>query len=246
MWSISSRSLWQHGPSALFLSAMLYCLLKQRFGWAGFWLAASFTMRPSNAVAVVAITAYVFAYRREHALRFLGGASPVAAAFLGYNLLARHALFPMYFIAPGFAGGWHGDWDTLLAQLVSPSRGVLVFTPVFLASVYGIVEAFRRRWLFPLSPFLAGILLVHTGLIAGWMPGHTYGSRYFSDMTPVLVFFLIPAVLQWQSMSGAKRTGASAAFLTLAVNACGLGRAHSRTRSDIRCGADVERNAREC
>ncbi|MEO1370772.1 MAG: glycosyltransferase family 39 protein, partial [Acidobacteriota bacterium] len=64
-WSVSSRALWQHGPSMLFLAATLYVLMRARekepgvAQVAGLFLALAFAMRPTNALAVALLTLYV-------------------------------------------------------------------------------------------------------------------------------------------------------------------------------------------
>jgi hypothetical protein len=102
-------------------------------------------------------------------------------------------------------------------QLISPSRGLLIFTPVFLFSVAGIVVALRNRWIFPLTPYLASILVLHSLLISMWWPGYCYGSRYFTDMTPILMLFLIPVVNGWRATAGTRRIATGVAFILLAL-----------------------------
>ena len=69
----------------------------------------------------------------------------------------------------------------------SPSRGLFVFTPVFLVSLAGMVLAWRRRWCFPLSPYLAAIVVLHALVVMTIWPGHCYGPRYFADITHLFV-----------------------------------------------------------
>jgi hypothetical protein len=94
---------------------------------------------------------------------------------------------------------------------------LLIFTPVFLFSVAGMVLAWRMRWCWPLTPYLVAIILLHTALIVTFWPGHCYGPRYFADMTHLLVLFLIPAILYWRAMRGPARTVAAGVFLLLAA-----------------------------
>ena len=98
----------------------------------------------------------------------------------------------------------------------SPSRGLFIFTPVFLFSLAGIVLAWKRRWCGTLPPYLAAIVLLHTLLVVTIWPGHCYGPRYFADITHLLMFFLIPTILWWQKSAPPARTAYAAAFLTLA------------------------------
>ena len=102
-------------------------------------------------------------------------------------------------------------------HLLSPSRGLLAFTPIAIISVVGVFLAILRRWISPLSPYLAAILLLHTLVISSWWPGHGYGPRYFTDMSPLFVLFLVPTVLYWSKMQGAGRAAAAALFFALAL-----------------------------
>ncbi len=213
-WSIASRNLMQHGPTLLLLSLALYLILDGHDAIAALPLAMAFCVRPSNAISVAAFTVYVAVHHRAKLVAFVLWALPVAVPFFAYNLLVRHAFLPSYFYAtperyPALAG--------LAMHLVSPSRGLLIFTPVFVVSLAGIAIALRDRWCFPVTLYLVAILIAHTALIASMWEGHGYGSRYFADITYVFVFFLIPAILYWQKMGGRARTAAAALFFLLAA-----------------------------
>jgi hypothetical protein len=216
--SIASRNLFPHGLTVLLLSAALYLALAareepRRIRFAGLALALAFTVRPSNAISAAVFTVYVAVYYRRYLLSFVGWALPAAVAFFTYYLVVKHSLIPLYLgfqsRCPALAG--------LAMHLFSPSRGLLIFTPVFLFSVAGIMPAWRSRWCWPLTPYLAAIIVLHTVLIATFWPGHCYGPRYFADMTHLLVLFLIPAILYWREMRRPARTVAAGLFLLLAA-----------------------------
>jgi hypothetical protein len=219
-WSVASRNLFQHGPSVLALTAALYlCVLAEKrpelIRWAGLPLAIAFTIRPSNFISVLLLTAYVAVRHRRYFLKYLLWTLPVAAPFLADNWIERHSLFPTYYQwgAAGRMPFSFGFW----MNLVSPSRGLLIFTPIAAAAVAGMVVAWRRRWCWPLSPFLIAIVVSHMFLISSYWPGHSYGPRYWADISPLFLFFLIPLVAYWQTMSGRPRRAAAALFLTLAL-----------------------------
>jgi hypothetical protein len=220
VWANASRNLGQHGPSILCLSLTLYFLAAarvrpSRIAWAAIPLAVSFTLRPSNCISVAVLTILVAVHYRRWLLPYLACAAPVAALFFTYNLLARHSLFPRYyaFHAPEPFPPLEG----FLMNLFSPSRGLLVFTPVVLFSAAGMALAVQRRWFWPAAPYLIAVVVLHALLISRYWGGHSYGPRYFSDMAPLFVFFLIPAVLYWNKMQGGARRGAAAAFVALAA-----------------------------
>ncbi len=218
-WSLASRNLFQHGLSVLLLSAALYLVLLARdspalLPYAAIPLALAFTVRPSSAISAVVLTVYVAVHYRRYLVRFILCAAPVAAAFFGYQLTVRHSFIPFYVtehrtLYPEALG--------MALNLISPNRGLLIFTPVFVVSIAGMVIACRRRWCFPLVPYLIAILCLHTAVIAPIWPGHCFGPRYYSDMGHLFLLFLIPAILEWRKMQGPARTAAACVFLALAA-----------------------------
>ena len=198
-WSTASRGLWQHGPSILFLALTLWLLvLAEERPWmaalAGFPLAVAFTLRPANAVSVAVLTAYVLARHRPRLPGFLLSAAPVAGAFFAFSYTHYHLLLPPYFLARGGPAGTLGLHprmaEALAGNLFSPSRGLLIFSPVLALAVWGWL-----RLRHPLRPYLGAAVAAHWILIssfADWAGGHSIGPRYFSDMLPYLCFLLIP------------------------------------------------------
>jgi hypothetical protein len=219
-WSIASRNLMQHGLSVLLLSIAIHIAVVARerprlIARAAIPVALSFTVRPSNCIAVVVFTIYVAVHYRRELPRYLACAAPVAAVFFAYNLTVLGRVFPRYFLTPPMR---YPPVLGLAANLVSPARGLLINMPIVLFAVAGIWLAWRRRWLFPLSPYLAAIPVLHLFFIAPYWAGHCFGPRYFSDMTPFFVVFLAPVMLHRPEMpGGAWRHGAGAAFVVLAL-----------------------------
>ncbi|MEO8370374.1 MAG: glycosyltransferase family 39 protein [Candidatus Solibacter sp.] len=218
--STASRNLYPHGLTLLLLSAALYLLVKASkegdgaYALTGFLLAAAFAVRPSNAISCVLLTLYVAMHHRRHVLRVLAGATPVAILFFSYQLLVRHSLIPLYLAAPKNSNPF---WEGMAMNFFSPSRGLLVFTPVFLFAIAGMALACRLRWCGALPPYLIAIVTLHAIVIAVLWPGHCYGPRYFADVTHLLMFFLLPAILWWQGSASPRRTALAAAFLMLAA-----------------------------
>jgi hypothetical protein len=207
-WSTASRALWQHGPSMLLLAlAMLFALQSRRDGrWMaalGAALALAFYVRPTNAVAVAAFCLFTVAHHRKRLPLLLAGMAPVAIVFTIYDLrVYSSVLAPYSFVRRGPGGdlGWHPAMlEALAGHLISPARGLLVYTPLFLLAIAGMFlkppgEAARN-----LRPCLIAVVIGHWILIssfAQWSGGHCYGPRYFSDMTPLFVWFLIPVLLR--------------------------------------------------
>lgn len=221
-YSVAGRAIWQHTPSMLLLAIIIYLLLRAEerpvlAAWAGIPVALSYTVRPTDALFVVIFTAYVALRHRRYLIGYLLAAAPVAAAFLAFNYWVYHQMLSPYYQTPldGFLpANWPRLGVGLAGNLVSPSRGLFVFTPIFLFAVWSML---RGKWKTPLAPWLAALVLMHwmavSSYVACWWAGHCYGPRFFTDVTPVFVLFLIPYFRDWEGMSRALRI----AFVGLAL-----------------------------
>lgn len=226
-WSTASRGLWQHSPSMLMLTIALALLVGARerpalAAWSAIPVACAYVIRPLNSLAVVLVTLYVACYYRRYLIRYLVLAAPVAVVFLSYSYSVYHTWLPSYFTqrpwapAGGLAQGLFAD---ALGTLISPSRGLLVFTPMVVFSFWGMYRAIREGWLRPLTGWMAALLIAHWLLISLfrpiWWGGHCYGPRYFTDVTPLLTFFLIPVFERWSGKAAWFRQPSAVAFLVL-------------------------------
>lgn len=208
-WSTGSRALWMHGFSMLLLPAALWAMLRQRWAAAGALLALAFFCRPTNVVPLAFAALWALWQGRAQALRFAAGAVPVAAVFVAINFACYGSpLAPFFFVKrAGTASlGLHPRiGEALLGNLVSPSRGIFVFSPVFLFSLAGIWRWLRARETHLLGFYLAAVCTAHYLLMCGyedWFGGHSYGPRYMSDLSSLLTLALIPvlpALRSWWS-----------------------------------------------
>jgi hypothetical protein len=186
-------------------------------GWAGLPVALAYTVRPTDALFVIVFTLYVAVSHRRYLLYYLLAAAPVAAVFLAYNFSVYHAILSPYYHSD-LLGFYPRNWPrmamAMAGNLISPSRGLLIFTPVF---IFAIAAMLRMKWKTPLSPWLAVLALVHwivvSAYISNWWAGHSYGPRFFTDITPIFGLFLIPWFARWDTLSRFARV----AFVTLAL-----------------------------
>lgn len=197
--SVSSQALWQHGPSQLALTVSLYCLLRGRkeaywVALAGFPLAFAIIARPTNVIFGVTLVAYVLVYQRQYLWAFLvSGLPPLLFQFWYNSTYFGNPFRSQYSLLEA------SQWSTPLLEglggiLLSPSRGLLVYSPIFLFSLVGMGLALRRRE-DPLFHFLSvGViltLLLYSKWVM-WWGGWTYGPRLLADLTPVLAVLLCP------------------------------------------------------
>jgi hypothetical protein len=194
-WSTATRAMWMHGPDMLLLSvALLLALLSSRravlAGVMGLPLAFAFVVRPTNASAVVCFGAWVAWQRRKQLPLFLALGLAVGVAFL----LANKAMFGQWmhpYYQPDQFGQSTRFFEALAGNLVSPARGLFVFSPVLLCVFL------RRASLRPLEWAAVGTIVLHLILIsrfAHWWGGYAFGPRLFSDMVPLFIFLLLPVL----------------------------------------------------
>lgn len=201
-YSTASRAMWQHGPSMLMVSITLLLLIKARhrpalIPYAALPLAAAYIVRPTNVISVVVVSIYVlFCYRRQFVPFALLGLL-AAAPFVLSNLLLYDNWLSPYYLASRLKFS-PTMFEALLGNLVSPARGILIFSPVFLMIPVGAgLRAWRKRWTL-LDWTILAILALHWLVISSfphWWAGHSFGPRFFSDVLPYAVYFLI-AILE--------------------------------------------------
>jgi len=202
-WSMSSQTLWQHGSNSFFLALGTWILARApegldrvRSGACGFAFAAATACRPTSLVYLVAVAAYLLVAERRALAAYVAGAVPILAAIASYQW---YYLGSPLRSAQEETATWGGSFlEGLAGLLVSPSRGLFVFSPFFVFSLFGAVAAWRdRRYavLRPLTLAVAALLAVHAKWSV-WWGGDCYGYRVIADVAPALVLFLVP-VASW-------------------------------------------------
>jgi hypothetical protein len=210
-WAISSQALWRHGLTELSFSFLLWALFRvpdspSALCWAGLALTVATANKPLEAILIVAFLLYFVARRQwKNSLLFL--AAPVA---LGLLVLAIYLHFLGYlpgvysWAGMGLRGGLHSLFVSrlgagLLGSLVSPSRGLLVYSPWVAFAFWGAARLWKEKspgWSRLLIVALAAIWVVQMGG-TGWWGGWGFGPRYLTDLLPFFAWFLVPA---WASI----------------------------------------------
>jgi hypothetical protein len=169
---------------------------------AGTWVRS----RPRHAAAATAIVALFVAVLCAANLRWFGhplGALPLVQD-LNSRVHATGASFRLTF--EGFVG-----------LLVSPSRGLLIYSPVVLVAAAGVRRSFGEGWRSPLPWCCLALAAQYAlyGSYAVWWGGHTYGPRYLLDVLPVAV--PLAAVAMARPRWGRTATVAMAAALAWSI-----------------------------
>ena len=225
--STASRALWQHGPSMLFLALALFVFTRDTpsrrwMAGGGFFIAMAYVMRPTNALSVVIFSAWVLLRHRRFAAWYFLGAAAVALPWVTLNYHLYDHLLPPYYRQSGFFSPDSHFGEALVGHLLAPSRGLFVYTPVFLFSAVGLWRDLKAHKQFSLHVALGVIIVLHWIVVSSfavWWAGHSYGPRFFTDLTPYFVFLLIPVVdqLKWKTGGDRRFTGMFAAGVAVSL-----------------------------
>lgn len=222
MWSTATRALWQHGPLVLMFTIVMLLMVRARrrpalIQYAGLALAMGFVIRPTAAIAIVVISTYVLIFYRPWFLRYIGWAMVVAVPWFVFNYWVFGTMLPPYYAASRVAGP-SSFTEGLLGILFSPSRGLLVFTPVMVFAISGFVLSLRDPEQRPLHIAFALIVVGITSIIAawpeGWWGGHCFGPRFMTDVVPFLTYFVI---FNFYLPAGASRRAARWLAVSVAI-----------------------------
>ena len=219
-WSTVSRGLWQHGPSMLILSLTLYLILLAKenprlIQFTGASLALSYLMRPANALSVLLLTVFVLIQYKRYALLYFIWMAVIALPFTLYNFIIYHSFPAQYYVSWTFLKGKGDLWRALMGNLISPARGLFIYSPIILFSIAGWILKLKNRQLVKLDYFLCAIILLHWIMMSSiyeWWGGHSFGPRYFSDMLPYLAYLLIPVAAVMPSLKGIKKAAIVSVF----------------------------------
>ncbi len=199
LWPLASRTLWQFETVSFGCALAMYAWLRRSsdlgtaqvcLGAAGLALAGAARLEtaPTIAILVVGLIARVGLKRAAPALGIVASVAVVmmsahwvwfghllgAKALLQEQGLAAHAVTTTFNREP---------WTAAYGLLASPSRGLLVFSPVVLVAILGVPRVWRQ-------PFAAGEAwwtIAGAAQFGGycfysmWWGGHTYGPRYVMD-----------------------------------------------------------------
>jgi hypothetical protein len=210
IWTTSSQGLWQHGPSNLLIVCIILFLyqanrsrlLKQNtyIALVGLCCGLLYGIRPTNLVFVVTIIAYIVFVHRLKAIYLIAGTISLAPHIIwdlyyfnningAYDVIFKSANVSAYiFTIKHFS-------ESFLGILISPSRGLLIFSPIVLYAIPGLYIAFKNRQnneekLICCLTIANFILLASYGFYILWYGGWSYGPRFATDTLPVFCFLI--------------------------------------------------------
>jgi len=206
-WGLSSQTLWQHGPSQMLLAVSLYLVLlglkDVRFiKYAGLTLSLATLVRPTGIIPALFFTLFVFLRYRRELLKFIGFSLIPLIFQFWYNNEYFGGIFLHSYESQQFTN-WTGKFpEGFFGLWLSPSKGILPYSPIFLLSFFGIYLIWSNKAKFSkdillLFKFLSIVILIFT-LVMGrwvhWYGGWGFGYRMAVDVIPFLALFLLPVV----------------------------------------------------
>ena len=224
-WVISSQALWQHGMAQLLVIGALLLLTAPctapRALAAGLLLGLIAVNRPPDVILAAALGLYgLFWTGRRAALLVAAAALPVGLVLL-YNLDVAGNIGGGYGLKGSAAFFRHDLLTGVAGLLVSPTRGLFVFSPflLFLFLAWRHLPRDRAERGLTLAMSVAVLLQIVLYAKADWRSGVSWGPRYMTDLLPLLIWMLVPVVA---SLRGVLRTGFVAAVgVAVAIEAIG-------------------------
>ncbi len=215
LWPIASQSLWQHGPSVFWWSVCFYaiiraeqsdesCVMKRFLFFAGMAAGCAVLCRTVNGVCMAVMCGAILLRHRRCAMYFIVPAAVLSALLIIYNV----ALFDSWKGGDTVLHALHweldrveGDsWSTPLyiglpGQLISPSRGLLIFSPFLIFSFIGMIVIWRKeesvwRTIALTIPAPLLMLLLFSKYAVWWGGNSHFGPRYQIETYPFLIIYM--------------------------------------------------------
>ena len=192
VWSTASRSLWSHTWGVFLMGIVVWMLLAQETGrrrlrpvLLATLLSWAFFVRPTNCIPVAAISGYIFIFYRPLFTRYVVTGVVWLIGYVAYSWFHFDKALPNYYATSRLSLG--SFWVAVAGNLVSPSRGLLIFVPVTLFIAYLLIN-YRGELPSPRLVTLAlAIATAHLIVVSGfspWWGGHCYGPRYTTELVP--------------------------------------------------------------
>ncbi len=211
-WTISSQSLWQHGPAAFTLTAAMLCLAAERPGRArvllgGLFCGALLAIRIVDLPLALVLAAWVARHNLRRLAWFLGGVAAVSGWAFAYNyhwfgtlLGGQSELEAVHPAIHNVASAWNGNpLPGALGTLFSPARGLFVFAPWTALALAAAPASAARLGRMPLIPWMLWGLVPYFVMLSCysvWWGGFCYGPRYWSDVMPLFAI-LLACAMEW-------------------------------------------------
>jgi hypothetical protein len=203
IWTSAARSLWPHGPLIIMVALALLVLLKFKKNLklavlCALPLAFGFVIRPTGIIPLTLIGVYIAIKSRRYAAYYFLVSLIILVPFFIYNFVNFGKLLSPFYYPQGIhmlvhTHGLKFSPEALLGNLVSPNRGLFIYSSFLVFAVGGILWLIFLKKMSLLSIIIFLIIMVHWILISSyssWWGGWDFGPRYFADVMPFFAYFL--------------------------------------------------------
>jgi hypothetical protein len=225
-WVVSSQALWQHGIAQVLVIAVLLLLTAPFSAPRAVAVALLCGLiacnRPPDVVLAGALGIYAlfWAGRRRAVLLAVIASLPMLLV-LFYNLRAGGNVAGGYGVIGGLTYFKHPLLPGIAGLLVSPARGLFIYSPFLLFIVLALRYLPRTLEEKRLTLLLSAGVLIQIMLYAkvDWRNGLSWGPRYMTDLLPFLIWILVPVI---ERLGGAARIAfVFATAVAIAIEAIG-------------------------
>lgn len=199
IWSTASRALWSHTWLVVLMALVVAELLRRdpeeqplRPVFLGTLLGWAYWVRPTAAIPILMVTLWVAMRQRRRLPAMLATMALWFGLLVAWSLSHVGTVLPPYFSAARLTSRRLGE--ALAGNLISPARGVLIYTPVLLF-VGWLLACYRRQIRRPdLAALGCGVVTLHWLTISAyphWWGGYSYGPRLMTDLVPWLAMLTV-------------------------------------------------------
>jgi hypothetical protein len=222
-WTISSQSLWQHGIVNLMLLGSIWSILKaqessdgegnhsslanrfQQFFQGSAWfitlagICCGFLLgaRPTSILYLFPLLGYILITQFRNMGFFAIGLLSYAP-ILWWNFHYFGSWIGGYATIPGF-NRLDSFWTAFPGILLSPSRGVLVYSPILIFAIPGcilLIKGLKRSRQVSVDRLFLGLFAVSAVIVSSyfsvtvWWAGWSYGPRFLTDALPAFCLMI--------------------------------------------------------
>ncbi|MBT6401565.1 hypothetical protein HN803_01565 [candidate division WWE3 bacterium] len=201
-----SQALWQHGTVELLFILALWFLFERKWFFMAFFLSLVAISRPTAGI-VIPFLSLIFVYQNWKGIKsFIKPATLYVLGFIPpiWFFIWYTGKYYVDLSNNGYAGQWFMGWQSkfpegFLGMWLSPSKGILIYSPVLIFALIGLWLALRRKqWKVNLNYVVFGsIVLIHTLIYSiwkHWYGGWSFGYRMASDVIPFMIILMVPYI----------------------------------------------------
>lgn len=201
-WTISSQALWQQGMVELLLSIMIFLVIInekrddcKNIIYLGILSGLFVFNRPSDSLLLLPIAFYVLAYKTKKIHYYVLPMAVTGLPFLVYNLCYFGSVFGGYNSLLSWFSVGHETLVKFSGMLISPGRGLFIFTPIILTGIIGLFRVDKiknpriQNFLY-VSLVSIFLLTLMYSTFDCWWAGWSYGPRFLTGALPVLIIFI--------------------------------------------------------